>query len=96
MYPFHIDAAQLSPSQFHFVSFPFTFPAQTTVVIWGLYHAVQRSRGSMDLPFHFQLLTSLFDVPVLAATVRPFMVRAFLQKDDSGRELLFERIFVTI
>ncbi len=84
-------AAQLSPSQVHLVSFPSTFPAQTTVVICGVNPMVQRSLGRIFLSPH--LLTSLFDVPVFAATVRPGIVSAFRQNVDSGRASLLERIF---
>ncbi len=87
---FHIPAAQLSPSQLQRVSFPSTFPAQTTVVICGEYHAVQRSRGRI-----LSHPTSLFDVPVFAAISLPLIVRAFLQK-PSGLASGSERIFVTI
>lgn len=85
-----MPAAQLSPSHVHFVSFPETFPAHTTVVICGEYHAVQRSRGRI-LSFHI----SLFDVPVFAAIFLPDMVSAFLQK-PSGRESASDIIFVVI
>jgi hypothetical protein len=90
---FHTGAAQFSPSQLHLVGLPSTFPAQTTVVICGVYPTVQRSPGRIVL-LHF--LAGLLEVPVFAATVLQLIVRAFLQKLESGRALLSERIFETI
>jgi len=52
-------------------------PAQTTVVICGVYHAVQRSQGSISFFFHLE--TSLLDVQVLAATLRSLRVKTLFQ-----------------
>ena len=91
---FHIPAAQLSPSHVHFVSLPSTFPAHTTVVICGEYPAVQRSLGRIFLSP--PSLTSLFDVPVFAATRRhPVRVIADLQ-NPSGRASVLESIVFII
>lgn len=62
--------AQLRPSHVPAVSFPLRFPAQTAVVICGVYPTVQRSRGRI-----FVFVISLFDVPVFTATGRHLRVR---------------------
>lgn len=78
---FHAGAAQLIPSHVPLSAEPSTFPAQTTVVIFGLYPIVQVSLGRIVPVFLF----SRFDVPVFAATVFPGIVRLFLQVVESGR-----------
>ncbi len=88
-----MGAAQLRPSHVPFVSDPSTLPAQTTVVICGVYPAVQRSRGRIC--FFPPLLTSLLEVPVFAATGRSLSVSTLFQK-SLGRLDASERIILII
>ena len=91
MYCFHIGAAELRDSAFGLNRLPSVFPAHTIVVICGLYHAVQRSRG-----YFFPVFVFPSAVPVFAATFFPLIVRAFLQYDDSGRAELSDSILLII
>jgi hypothetical protein len=71
-----MGAAEFSDSALGVMARPSTFPAQTIVVICGVYPAVQRSPGRIVV-LHF--FAGLFAVPVFAATSLPATVRALRQ-----------------
>ena len=86
---FQAGAAQLIPSQLPLRAEPSTFPAHTTVVMFGLHQTVQVSPGRI---LEFAFLAGLLAVPVLAATIFPGMESCSLQKGEFGLFSFSERI----